>query len=159
MRYSQLDRLISLEPGKRLVAERTLRADEDYLQDHFPNFPVMPGVMMLEALLQAAMWMIHTGNDFQSPLVMLREAKSVKFGDFLAPGETLQITAETIKEEENIVTVKAFAEKNGKTTVSARLVMEKCSTGQPARLGTDAIVQGHIRKKFAELFGTFELPA
>ena len=47
MKYRQLDRIVSLDPGQRIVAERTLRADEEYLKDHFPRFPVMPGVMML----------------------------------------------------------------------------------------------------------------
>jgi 3-hydroxyacyl-[acyl-carrier-protein] dehydratase len=154
MQFRQLDRLISLEPGKRLVAERTLRPEEDYLRDHFPNFPVMPGVMMLEALHQAAVWMVRTGDDFQSPLVMLREARSVKFGEFLGPGETLQINVELVKEDETTCTVKASAEKNGKTTVSARLILEKCSTNQPPRLGTDENVRELARKKFAELYGT-----
>jgi 3-hydroxyacyl-[acyl-carrier-protein] dehydratase len=153
MRYRQLDRMISLDPGKRLVAQRTLLPEEDYLRDHFPKFPVMPGVMMLEALHQAAIWMIRTGDDFQSPLVLLREAKAVKFGDFLCPGETLEITAELVKEEGTVCTVKAFAEKNGKTTVSARLVLEKCSTNQPAWIGTDAVVRDLARQKFAELYG------
>ncbi len=111
MRYSQLDRLISLEPGKRLVATRTLRAEEEYLKDHFPNFPVMPGVMMLEALHQAAIWMIRTGEEFASPLVMLKEARNVKFGDFLSPNETLEVTAELVKQEGNVYTVKASADK------------------------------------------------
>jgi 3-hydroxyacyl-[acyl-carrier-protein] dehydratase len=157
MRYNQLDRVISLDPGIRLVAERSLKADEDYLKDHFPNFPVMPGVMMLEAMHQAAVWMIRTGDDFQSPLVLLREARSVKFGDFLAPGETLLITVELVRQEGPLFTVKATAEKNDKTTVSARLVLEKCSTNQPARLGTDKMVCDLARKKFADLYGAIAI--
>jgi len=157
MRYCQLDRLISLDPGKRLVAERTLRPEEDYLKDHFPNFPVMPGVMMLEALHQAAIWMIRTGEDFASPLVMLREARSVKFGDFLSPGDKLEITVELVKEEGSISTVKASAEKNGKTTVSARLLLEKCSTDNPPWIGTDDIVRTEARKKFEELYGAVQI--
>ncbi len=153
MRYRQLDRLISLEPGKRLVAERTLLPEEDYLKDHFPNFPVMPGVMMLEALHQAAIWMIRTGDDFASPLVLLREARSVKFGDFLSPGEKLVITVELVKEEGSLCTVKASAEKTGRITVAARLMMEKCTTDQPLWLGTDDIVRDRARKKFEELYG------
>ncbi len=153
MRYSQLDRLISLEPGKKLVASRTLRADEEYLQDHFPNFPVMPGVMMLEALHQAAIWMIRTGEQFASPLVMLREARSVKFGDFLSPDDTLEITAELVKQEGNLYTVKASAEKNGRTTVSARLILETRSTGSPERLGTDELVRSKAQQTFERLFG------
>ncbi|MFM8397602.1 MAG: 3-hydroxyacyl-ACP dehydratase FabZ family protein, partial [Pirellula sp.] len=50
VRYRQLDKIIELVPGERIVATRELRKDEDYLRDHFPLFPVMPGVMMLEAL-------------------------------------------------------------------------------------------------------------
>jgi 3-hydroxyacyl-[acyl-carrier-protein] dehydratase len=154
MRYCPLDRLVALEPGKRLVAQRTMGAAEDYLRDHFPKFPVMPGVMMLEALHQAAIWMIRTGDDFSSPLVMLREARSVKFGDFLMPGETLDINVELVKEQGSLSTVKATAEKNGKTTVSARLILEKCSTDQPDWLGTDDIVRDLARKKFTELYGS-----
>ncbi len=159
MRYNQLDEILELVPGKRLVGRRTLREGEDYLQDHFPRFPVMPGVMMLEALHQAAVWMVWTGDGFQSPTLLLREARGVKFGDFLSPGETLEITAQWVKQEGTTVTVKAVAEKDGKTTVSARLIVEKCSTGDPPRLGTDEIVRQLARKKFVELFGDVFLGA
>ena len=153
MRYCQLDKITELVPGSRLVATRTLRADEDYLLDHFPRFPVMPGVMMLEALHQAAVWMIRTGDRFESPLIVLHEAKSVKFGDFLTPGETLQITAELLKTDGPLITVKAIAAKGDRTTVSARLVMKKQLTGDDARLGTDAYTRKKIKEQFTELFG------
>jgi 3-hydroxyacyl-[acyl-carrier-protein] dehydratase len=153
MKYCQLDRIIEIVPGKRLVAERTLRADEEYLKDHFPKFPVMPGVMMLEALHQAAVWMVRTGDDFQAPLVLLKEARSVRFGDFLCPGETLTVTVETTKEEGPLVHVKASAEKGGRTTVLARLVVEKCSTALDERLGTDQIMRDEMRAKFETHFG------
>ncbi len=153
MKYCQISKITSLEPGKKLTAERTLRADEEYLLDHFPRFPVMPGVMMLESLHQAAIWLIRTGDNFQSPLVLLREARSVKFGDFLAPGETLEITAESIKEDGNRTTVKATAMKNGRVTVSARLILERCGTNDPQRLGTDDDVRQRSKKQFRELFG------
>jgi 3-hydroxyacyl-[acyl-carrier-protein] dehydratase len=153
MKYCQIDRIISLEPGEKLVAQRTLRADEDYLQDHFPRFPVMPGVMMLEALHQAAIWLVRTGDDFQSPLVLLREARSVKFGDFLSPGETLQVTAQAIKRDGNRTTVKASGEKQGRVTVSARLILEQCDSGDPPELGTDDDIRARTRAQFTKLFG------
>lgn len=156
MRYNQLDRILELEPGVRIVAQRTLRADEDYLQDHFPKFPVMPGVMMLEALHQAAVWMIRAGEDFACPLVLLKEARGVKFGDFLSPGETLEVTVERVKEEGSTVSVKAVAAKQGRTTVSARLVLEKCSTNAPEQVGTDGIVADSARETFEKLFGPSE---
>ena len=84
MKYCQIDQITSLQPGKKLTGQRTLRADEEYLLDHFPRFPVMPGVMMLEALHQAAIWLIRSGDDFRSPLVLLREAKAGRLSLFPA---------------------------------------------------------------------------
>jgi len=151
MKFRQIDRITSLELGKRLTAERTLRADEEYLKDHFPRFPVMPGVMMLEALHQAAVWLVRAGDDFQTPLVLLRETRAVKFGDFLAPGETLQIAVEILKENGNRTTLKASATKEGRVTVSARLILERCTTGDPAHFGTDAKVLSSTKEQFQEL--------
>lgn len=153
MKYRQLDRIVTLEPGQRIVAQRTLREDEEYLKDHFPRFPVMPGVMMLESLHQAAVWMIHTGDEFSSPLVLLREVRNAKFGDFLSPGQTLQVTAEKIKEKDGLVTVKAQAEKDGRVTVSARLILERSGSNEPEETGTDEDVRWRAQKQFKELFG------
>jgi len=114
---------------------------------------VMPGVMMLEALHQAAVWMIRTGDQFRSPLVLLREARSVKFGDFLTPGETLEITVEAIKDEDNRTTVKATASKQRRVTVSARLVLERCGTDDPPWLGADEQTSSLSEQQFRELFG------
>ncbi|WP_164102176.1 polyketide synthase dehydratase domain-containing protein [Candidatus Laterigemmans baculatus] len=157
MRFSQLDSITELQPGRRIVARRTLRAEEEYLRDHFPHFPVMPGVMMLEAAYQAAMWMVRTGDDFAHPLVMMREAKSVKFADFLAPGETLEIVAELVREAGPLVTVKTLARKGERTTVSARLVLERGELPSDPRLKRNEDVRSRVRKQFTELFG--EVPA
>ncbi|MDM4016949.1 3-hydroxyacyl-ACP dehydratase FabZ family protein [Roseiconus lacunae] len=154
MKYRQLDRILTLDPGKRIVAERTLRGDEEYLKDHFPRFPVMPGVMMLEALHQAAVWMIRTGDDFGRAIVLLREVRNVKFGDFLAPDQTLRVTAEVIKESDGLITVKATGEKNGRNTVTARLILERSGSNEPAEIGTDDDVRVRVRKQFHRLYGT-----
>lgn len=153
MKYRQIDEITSIQPGKCLTATRTLRADEEYLADHFPRFPVMPGVMMLEALHQASVWLIRVSEQFASPLVLLREVRSVKFGDFLAPGETLDITAEVVKEDGNRTTIKAKAQKNGKVTVSAKLVLERCDTGDPEHMGTDDDMRRRTKEQFQQLFG------
>lgn len=153
MRFKQIDEIIELQPGKRLVGKRTLRAEEDYLRDHFPHFPVMPGVMMLEALYQAAMWMVRTSDDFQYPLVLLREARSVKFADFLAPGETLLIEAEWLKTDGPLVTVKAQGRKGDRTSVQARLVIERRELSEDQRLVSSVEVRRRIKRQFEELFG------
>jgi 3-hydroxyacyl-[acyl-carrier-protein] dehydratase len=153
MRFRQLDTITELVPGQRIVARRTLRAEEDYLRDHFPHFPVMPGVMMLEACYQAAMWMVQTGDNFSSPMVLMREAKQVKFGDFLAPGETLEIFAELVRDDDPLVMVKVAAKKGIKTTVAARLVLERSSEHISLRTSSAERVQTLARKQFYKFFG------
>ena len=54
MRFTLLDRVVAIDPGKSITAIKTLTLSEEYLADHFPRFPVMPGVLMLEAMAQAA---------------------------------------------------------------------------------------------------------
>lgn len=152
MKYCQLDRIVSLKPGEEIVAERTLRADEEFLVDHFPRFPVMPGVMMLESLHQAAMWLVYAGDHFQHPVVMLRTVKSVKFGDFLSPGQTLRITATVLKTTQEGVSVKAVATKDDKTTVSARLLLQPILTGDDPSIGTDPAVCKAVKDQFRTLF-------
>ena len=51
-----IDRIIDFQPGAKITAVKSLTMAEEYLADHFPNFPVMPGVLMLEAMTQAAAW-------------------------------------------------------------------------------------------------------
>ena len=107
---------------------------------------------MLEALYQASMWMLRTGDNFAYPLVFLKEAKNVKFGDFLSPGETLEITAEKFKEDGPLVTVKAQATKGDKVTVSARLVLQR-SSSETSSNNNDADSIRMIREQFDEMYG------
>lgn len=76
MRFTLIDRVISIEPGQQITAVKTVSLSEEYLQDHFPRFPVLPGVLMLEAMTQAAAWMIRIGEDFAHSMVVLRVAKT-----------------------------------------------------------------------------------
>ena len=125
MRFRQLDKITELVPGERIVAVRHVRADEDYLRDHFPLFPVMPGVLMLEALFQASCWLVRASENFENSVLILKEARNVKFADFMEPEQTLQITAEFIKSEPNSVTIKATGTKGEVVAVSARLIIGK----------------------------------
>jgi 3-hydroxyacyl-[acyl-carrier-protein] dehydratase len=125
MRYCQLNHISVLEPGKRIEATRTLQADEDYLRDHFPRFAVMPGVLMLESLFQAAALLVRETDGYQNGLVLLHEAKNVKFSDFVQPGQTLKVTAEIIKHDEHTTTLKATGAKGDSVAVSARLVLKR----------------------------------
>ncbi len=124
MQFCQIDRIIMLDPGNRIEATKTVKGSEDYLKDHFPRFPVMPGVLMLEALYQASALLVRATEGHEVGLVIMRAARNVKFADFVQPGETLHISAEITKQEEQSYTLKASGKKNESLAVAGRLVVE-----------------------------------
>jgi 3-hydroxyacyl-[acyl-carrier-protein] dehydratase len=86
-----IDRIQEIEPGKSLVAVKNLSLAEEYLADHFPGFPVMPGVLMLEAMTQSAAWLVRATEDFRHSSILLRSVKMIKYGSFVEPGRQLTI--------------------------------------------------------------------
>ena len=124
MHFSLIDRIELLVPGSHIVATKSLSMAEEYLRDHFPNFPVMPGVLMLEALTQSAAWLIRVSQDFANSLVLLKEVKGVRYGKFVQPGQMLRIESSIVRSEGNLVYVKSEGTVDEKTTLRAQLVLE-----------------------------------
>src|ERR1700742_2330174 len=96
MKFNLLDKIEEITDS-RIVAVKQVSLAEEYLADHFPTFPVLPGVMMLEALTQAAAWLLHRKHDFACSIAVLKEAKNVKYGQFVAPGDALRVEVELLK--------------------------------------------------------------
>ena len=113
MRLSQLDRITELELGKRITGVKCLSLSENYLRDHFPRFPVMPGVLMLEAMYQASFWLVRATDDFKYSSVVLREGKSLKFQGFVQPGDTLVVQAEIRSVSDSLTNLKVSAKVGG----------------------------------------------
>ena len=157
MRYTLIDRIIELEPGEKITATKSLSLAEEYLQDHFPRFPVMPGVLMLESMTQASAWLVRHTEDFAHSVVVLKEARNVKYADFVQPGQVLTITAEVLKHDARETLLKTIGQVNGKAAVSARLVIERfnMSDENPEFAATDA----HTRRMMRELFDILYEPA
>jgi 3-hydroxyacyl-[acyl-carrier-protein] dehydratase len=123
MRFNLLDRIVEVRPGQSLQAVKNLTLGEEYLADHFPSFPVMPGVLMLETLVEAGAWLLRLTDDFASSVIVLREAKAVKYGAFMEPGKQMAVSVELVERENGLATFKGKGECEGQTTVSARLVL------------------------------------
>ncbi len=154
MRFSLIDRIDELEPGTRLAAVKSLTMAEEYLGDHFPGFPVMPGVLMLEAMTQASAWLVRASEDFCHSFVVLKEARNVKYGQFVEPGQTLSVTAEIVEQTDRETTLKVRGCVDGRTTVGARLVLERYNLAEtrPEQASTDALVRQQMRNLFALLW-------
>lgn len=156
MRFTLLDRVVAIEPGKSITAIKTVSLAEEYLADHFPRFPVLPGVFMLEAMTQAAAWTIRLGEDFAHSIVVLRAARNVKYGDFVEPGRTLTVTAEVLSQDERTTKIKASGSVGDRTSLTARLVLERYNLAdvRPHGAALDARVRAEMRRLWSILHPT-----
>lgn len=148
MRFCLLDRICSLENDVELTAVKNVSLAEEYLADHFPEFPVLPGVFMLEAATQAASWLVRVSENYAHSLIVLQEARSVKFMDFVSPGHQLRITVEQLKREGALVSLKFQGEVEGRTCVNGRLTLQ-CSNladDDPELAGLDARMISYQRQ-------------
>jgi 3-hydroxyacyl-[acyl-carrier-protein] dehydratase len=87
MKFVLIDSVLEQSP-ERIVAVKQVSLAEEYLADHFPGFPVLPGVLMVEAMVQAARLMLAARTDQR---LVLREVKQFKFGNMVRPGEKLVV--------------------------------------------------------------------
>src|SRR5262245_54100809 len=123
MRFHLLDRIVEVNKGMNLRAVNNLTLGEEYLADHFPTFPVMPGVLMLHALVEAGAWLLRLSEDYRHSVVVLREARNVKYDNFMEPGKQMQVSVELTERTTSLATFKGKGEVEGQTTVSARAIL------------------------------------
>ncbi|HBH51959.1 MAG TPA: beta-hydroxyacyl-ACP dehydratase [Planctomycetaceae bacterium] len=154
MRFNLIDRITDLQPGKSIVAIKNLSLAEEYLADHFPGFPVMPGVLMVEALTQAGAWLIRHSEDFRHSTVLLKSARALKFVNFVTPGKMLQVSLEVHGWAGDECTLKASGTVDGQTAVAGRLVLERFNLRDrnPAAAQADEIQNKHWRELFPQLW-------
>src|SRR5712691_7433037 len=106
MRFNLVDQIIEVEAPRRIRAVKNLTLGEEYLADHFPTFPVMPGVLMLETLAEAGAWLLGATEDFGHSVIALRAARNVKFGTFMQPGRQMTVAVECVGTDERLATFK-----------------------------------------------------
>lgn len=105
MHFDLVDRVIDIKPD-RIVTIKQVSSAEEYLGDHFAGFPVLPGVMMLECMVQAARRLIETHGRAASraagpvPRMVLGAVRALKYGRFVRPGEVLLVEVSLAKAED-----------------------------------------------------------
>lgn len=125
MKFCLVDRITAISAGESISTIKNVSLAEEYLQDHFPGFSVLPGVMMVEAMVQSCAWLSRVTDDFQYSTLLLKQAKAVKFNNFLKPGQTLCVTAKLKKNEDSTVSFQASGTVDNQSAVSAKLVLSK----------------------------------
>jgi 3-hydroxyacyl-[acyl-carrier-protein] dehydratase len=89
-----IDEVLELEPGKRVVARKTVRADEWYLAGHFPGRPVMPGVLIVEAMAQTGAVAVLSEEENRGKMALFAGIDGVRFKRIVEPGDELELTCE-----------------------------------------------------------------
>jgi 3-hydroxyacyl-[acyl-carrier-protein] dehydratase len=120
MRFILIDKIISIETGREIKAIKNLSLAEEYLEDHFPTFPVLPGVLLLEGLIESASWLVRQSENFAHSMILLEQARNVKYRSFLAPGAQIEYTVEAKTIEENVSSFSGFGLSRGERIVEAR---------------------------------------
>lgn len=126
MRFELIDRVLEQSPD-RLVAVKNVTSAEEYLADHFPSFPVLPGVMMLETLVQAARLLL----DQPQPLV-LAQVRNVRYGNMVRPGQSLEVEVTCRQRDENGWEMNGVGKVDGQVAVQGRFRMEVLPEEQTA---------------------------
>ena len=155
MRFLLIDRITELEPQKSITALKNLSLAEEYLADHFPGFPVMPGVLMLETLIQAGAWLIRHAEDFAHSTIMLKEVRAIRYNSFVTPGNSLIVKMAVRKREGSIWDFNGTGTVNGgDSAVSAKLTLEafNLSDRNPALADSDALRSQTYRELFTQIW-------
>jgi 3-hydroxyacyl-[acyl-carrier-protein] dehydratase len=116
-----VDRIIELEPGRRAVGIKAVTANEPQFTGHFPGRPIMPGVLMVEALAQTAGVAVMTLDEYRGKLGLFAGIDDCRFRRMVVPGDTLVLKVEVEKLRGMFGRVRGVASVDGDVAVEATL--------------------------------------
>ncbi len=153
MNLSMVDRIVAYEKGKRLEAVKVLSRGEEYLADHFPTFPIMPGVLMLEAMAEAAAWLMLLSGGFSPPLIVLRGAKAVRYGHVVRPGDELRVEVERTGGTDSNALFKGIGRSGGRNAVVGRFALSRVPLRRldPSLAGAEEEIERFLRSRLSSL--------
>lgn len=125
MRFFMLDKIIEWEIGTRARGIKNVSLSEDFFDDHFPRHPIMPGVLIIEALAQLSGLLLETTveRDYKKKVkALLTMLEKVKFRNISKPGDTLVLNSEIVSVHEDSGKVRAKAEVDGKVIAETGMI-------------------------------------
>lgn len=120
-----VDRVLEMEPGKRVLAVKNVSVDEPCFQGHFPGLPIFPGVLILETLAQASGLLVFKAPELcpqQDSLYMLVGVDRARFKRPVEPGDRLLVEVKLKRMRQNCATFDAVATVDGETAASAEIM-------------------------------------
>lgn len=118
-----VDAVVEHDPGRRMVAVKNLTVNEEYFQGHFPGMPLMPGVMMIESLLQVATLLLRTDQDAGTSRAFLRGVNQAKFRRQVVPGDRIQLDVVLRSRRTGLAIVRGEAKVDDQIVAEAELLV------------------------------------
>ena len=122
MRYQFIDKIKRLEKNKQIVIVKNLTVTEDYFEEHFINFPVMPGALQIEMIAQACGALIEISSNYRSFSLLLMVEK-MKFKKMLHPSDQLIVTATVVSLHDESAMFSAKVEVDGKVATTGTIMV------------------------------------
>ena len=116
-----VDKIIELEPGKRAVGIKNVSANEPFFQGHFPEYPIMPGVLIVEALAQTAGIAVAILEENKGKLGVFAGIDSMKFKNQVLPGDVLLLEADILFSKLGLIKAKVKASVDGKIAAEGEI--------------------------------------
>ncbi len=116
-----VDKVIELEPGKKVVAVKNVSINEPFFQGHFPEYPIMPGVLIVEALAQAAGIAVAVLEENKGKLGVFAGIEAMKFKNQVIPGDVLILEAEILVSKLGVTKAKVKASVEGKVAAEGEI--------------------------------------
>ena len=153
MKFILIDKIILLDSGIQIKTVKSVSLAEEYLADHFPAFPVLPGVLLLEGLIESASWLVRQKQDFANSIVLLEQARNVKYKSFAAPGMQIEYTVTAKSIEENVSNFVGAGACGDEPIVEARFSLRHFNLADenPAMAAVDSQIVENMKKRFALL--------
>jgi len=129
MKFVLIDKVVRIESGSEIEAVKSVSLAEEYLADHFPAFPVLPGVLLLEGLIESASWLVRTTQDFAKSMVLLEQARNVKYKSFAAPGTQIKYCVRAKAIAEAVSSFSGTGSCGTETIVEARFSLRHFNLG------------------------------
>ena len=119
-----VDRVVEFEHGKRVLAYKNLSCNEMFFQGHFPSQPVMPGVLVIEALAQAGgvLYQLSKGADVEDKVFYLVKVENARFSKMIVPGDRMMLEVSLKRRIRNMAWYAGVASVDGKEAASCEIL-------------------------------------
>ncbi len=150
MKYTLIDKVISIESGKEITAVKNVSLAEEYLGDHFPAFPVVPGVFLLQGMVDSASWLVRESQNFANSMITLEMARNVRYKSFAAPGMQVQYHLVAKSIDENTSVFKGVGTCGDEAIVEAKINLKHFNLADTNKLlaSADAEIIENMKKRW-----------